>query len=106
MTTRVLATGAFIAIGAALLAQGPPPPPQPPPPLPSLPPVVREAPVVLGLGTASLSGTVLTEEATPLPVRRATVRLGGLDSSGGRIATTDDAGRFAFAGVPAGRYLL
>ena len=105
MTGRLLIAGCAVALGTALLAQDIPPPPPPPPPSP-ISAVARDAPTGLGVGRASLSGRVVTDETTPQPVRRASVRLGGVDSNGGRIAVTDDAGRFAFAGLPAGRYVL
>jgi hypothetical protein len=39
------------------------------------------------------------------PVRRAQLNLGG-GGRGGRMTTTDDQGRFAFVGLPAGRFTL
>ena len=57
-------------------------------------------------GTAVLSGTVLTDDAAPQPVRRARVVLRASGSGHGWSATTDDQGRFVVAGVPAGRHTL
>ena len=54
--------------------------------------------------TASVSGTLVTDEATPHPVRRATMTLGGVPGYG-RVTVTDNAGHFAFAGLPAGRFV-
>src|SRR6185503_17326917 len=57
------------------------------------------------LGTATLSGTILTDEQTPQPVPRARVEL----SAEGQVAqstVTDARGAFAFNGVRAGRYTL
>jgi protocatechuate 3,4-dioxygenase beta subunit len=48
----------------------------------------------------------MTAGTSPQPVRRAVVRLALADSSGARLAGTDDRGRFAFAALPAGRYTL
>jgi protocatechuate 3,4-dioxygenase beta subunit len=66
--------------------------------------VTRDIAVVAD-GSASLSGVVLTDEATPRPVRHALVRLGG-DQGGGRLAITDDDGRFVFQALGGGRYGL
>lgn len=55
--------------------------------------------------TASVSGTLVTDEATPHPVRRATMTLGGVPGYG-RVTVTGNAGHFAFAGLPAGRFTL
>ncbi len=55
--------------------------------------------------TANVSGTLVTDEATPRPVRRATMTLGGVPGYG-RVTVTDNAGHFAFAGLPAGRFTL
>jgi hypothetical protein len=52
-----------------------------------------------------LSGVVVTSDATPQPVRRAIVTLGG-NATNGQSAITDDQGRFAFAGLPAGHFTL
>ena len=57
-------------------------------------------------GTAVVSGTVMTDEAQAHPVRRATVTMAGTGLRGSRDAVTDDQGRFAFAGLPAGGYTL
>lgn len=55
-------------------------------------------------GTAQISGTIVTDEATPRPVRRAVVSLTMASISIGRSTTTDDAGRFVFTQLPAGNY--
>lgn len=64
------------------------------------PPTTAAAPT----GTAVLTGTIHTDDGKP--VRRAAVRLGGSDVPGGRIAVTDDAGRFAFTSLPAGSFTV
>ena len=56
--------------------------------------------------TAHLSGRVLDAPAEGRPVRRAIVTLGGAAIPAGRSAITDDDGRFAFAGLPAGDYTV
>jgi hypothetical protein len=59
------------------------------------------------IGTAALAGIVVTDEAASKPVRRVTVRLtDSVDARNSRVTVTDDAGRFAFKGVPAGRYTV
>lgn len=54
-------------------------------------------------GTASLSGTVVSDDAAGRPVGRATVTLyvPG-DPRTSRVTSTDDAGRFTLVGLPAG----
>lgn len=57
-------------------------------------------------GTGSVSGTVVTDEAQPRPVRRAVVSLTGDGLRPRRGAITDDEGRFTVSGLPAGRFTL
>jgi large repetitive protein len=67
----------------------------------------RDNPAQPTRGTGMISGTLMTTDATPQPVRRARVTL---NASGGvrvaKTATTDDAGRFTFGELPEGRYNL
>lgn len=56
-------------------------------------------------GTASIAGRVLSDTQPPRPLRRAIVTINAPDRTGS-TAITDDAGRFAFANLPAGRYTL
>lgn len=56
--------------------------------------------------TSVVSGVIVTDTASPQPVRRATVRLTGDAGTSGRLAGTDDNGRFSFEGLPVGTYLL
>jgi hypothetical protein len=64
-----------------------------------------EKPIVIG--TATLSGTVMTDEPTPAPARRATVTLrGDVVGRRGIVAVSDENGRFAFTNLPADRYSL
>jgi uncharacterized protein (DUF2141 family) len=59
------------------------------------------------IGTASLSGTIVTDTRDERPVRRALVSLAAPDAlAGGRQVLTDDTGRFTFVNLPAGRYML
>ena len=57
-------------------------------------------------GTATLSGTLVTEGAAPQPVRRATVRLAGAPGTSARLVGTDDQGRFVFGGLQSGSFTL
>jgi hypothetical protein len=57
-------------------------------------------------GTATIAGVVVSDEASPRPLRRARVMLGGAALPIGRTAITHDDGTFAFGGLPAGRYTL
>ncbi len=57
-------------------------------------------------GTAVLSGTVVTDEPDSQPVRRAVVIVHMGDLRRQRQTSTDDRGRFAFAGLPAGNATL
>jgi hypothetical protein len=64
------------------------------------------AAAVAKTGTATLAGTVVTDEPASRPVRRAIVKLGGVEPYGGQISITDDQGRFGFTNLPAGRYMV
>lgn len=57
--------------------------------------------------TASISGTVTSDEAQPRKLRRARVTLNGAAmDTGGRTVITDDEGRYRFTGLPSGQYSL
>src|SRR5437763_3332011 len=56
-------------------------------------------------GTAKLSGRVMSAE-TGNPLRRAQVRLTAPEIRVNRVATSDNNGRYEFAGLAAGRYRL
>ena len=58
------------------------------------------------IGSGSISGTVVTDEPQPRPVRRAVLSLTGDGLRPRRGAITDDEGRFTIAGLPAGRFAL
>lgn len=59
------------------------------------------------VGTASISGVVVSDSPTPRPIRRVTVTL--TETAGTRLpaaAITDDAGVFSFRDLPPGTYTL
>jgi hypothetical protein len=60
----------------------------------------------MAAGNALISGTVVTDEQTPQPVRRAQITLVNTDTGNVKNGSTDAAGRFSLAGLPAGRYTL
>lgn len=69
-------------------------------------PPVRDAVVQPTMGTASIAGQVVNDEAEPTPVRRAIVTLTGPDLRPSRGVVTDDDGRFTIGNLPAGRVTL
>jgi carboxypeptidase family protein len=77
-----------------LLAQASPQPP------------ARELPRKPAPGTASISGIVLTDDTDARPLRRVRVFLNSSDDEVARTTISDDAGRFAFDGLRAGRYTV
>jgi hypothetical protein len=68
---------------------------------------VRQPSLAARTGTSSISGVVVSDDTDPKPIRRVTVTVTTDSSpSGGRVAITDDSGRFVVPGLPAGRYLV
>ncbi|HKW01683.1 MAG TPA: carboxypeptidase-like regulatory domain-containing protein [Vicinamibacterales bacterium] len=65
----------------------------------------RDAPIA-PTGTATISGTVVTESGDGRPLRLATVSLTGGGFRGSLIALTDERGQFVFRDLPAGRFSL
>src|SRR5262249_11131523 len=57
-------------------------------------------------GTATIAGTVMTDEGQPHPLRRAMISLTPGVTAVPRSTVTDDNGRFVLIGVPAGTYTL
>jgi hypothetical protein len=57
-------------------------------------------------GTAVLSGVVTPNDPGAPPLRNAQVGILGTENGLIRISSTDEAGRFIFADLPAGRYVL
>lgn len=66
----------------------------------------RDAPGQAAVGTASIAGTLVTDDDEKRPIRRAVVTLNGGGLGQGRIAVTDEQGRFVLPDLPAGRYTL
>jgi hypothetical protein len=58
------------------------------------------------VGSSIVSGVVMSDETASHPVRRATINVSGGPLRSARITVTDDAGRFAITGLPAGAYSL
>jgi hypothetical protein len=60
------------------------------------------------VGTAMIGGVVTTgtEATTRTPLRRAAVTIAGTGIVGPRLVMTDDAGRFVFSELPAGRFTV
>lgn len=94
--TAVIALSVACVVGPMLAAQRDP--------VPSSAPGANTAPVQTrpSNGTASLSGRIVTD-AAGRPVRRAIVKLTGSELPQSVSTISDDQGRFAFTGLPAGR---
>jgi carboxypeptidase family protein len=58
------------------------------------------------VGTASISGIVVTDDPDRKPVRRARVSIMDNERRHGATVVTDESGRFTFKNVPAGRYSI
>ena len=72
-----------------------------------LPTSVRDAPqAVVSPGTASIAGTITSEDARSVPMRRAVVTVTRDDSRVVRTTMTDDDGRFVVETLPQGRYVV
>jgi uncharacterized protein (DUF2141 family) len=66
----------------------------------------RDGPGRAAFGTAAISGTLVSDDDEKRPIRRAVMTLSGAELGQGRMAVTDDQGRFLFPDLPAGRYTL
>ena len=66
----------------------------------------RDAPGRAAFGTATISGTLVSDDDEKRPIRRAVITLNGAEIRNGRISVTDDQGRFVFPDLPAGRYTV
>jgi hypothetical protein len=66
----------------------------------------RDVTTAAPTGTAHISGRVVTFGEDPRPLRRAIVTITGEGLKSGRSTIGDDQGRFAFDGLPAGRFVV
>jgi uncharacterized protein (DUF2141 family) len=66
----------------------------------------RDAAKPAPTGTAVIAGTVVNDDSASQPVRRVRVWIASSDRQITRTTVSDDAGRFSFSGLPAGRYSL
>jgi len=57
-------------------------------------------------GTASIAGVVTSDDSSAAPIRRVILTIAGTAIANGRQAASDDQGRFAFTGLPAGRFTV
>ena len=69
--------------------------------------IVRDAPPAapIGVGTAAVSGTVVSDESSPQPIARVRVEI-SVDGGAPKTGYTDGEGRFVFSAIPAGRYSI
>ncbi len=65
---------------------------------------VRDNRTLTGVGTAAITGTVVSDERAARPLRRARVSITGSELDIGRTTVTADDGTFSFDQLPAGRY--
>jgi protocatechuate 3,4-dioxygenase beta subunit len=90
ISRRFLATLALLSAAATLFAQTP----------------ARDRAPQFPVGSGLIAGVVVTDGASPRPVRRASVTLTHQDTGLSRAVITDDAGRFQFVDMGPGRYML
>jgi hypothetical protein len=57
-------------------------------------------------GTGVITGTLVTDDSSARPIRRAVVNLSGSDFLRTRMTVTDDAGRFTLSSLPASNFSL
>ena len=65
----------------------------------------RDAPVAPLVGTAAISGTVQSSPDAK-PINRAQLMILGAENGYMKIVESDTQGRFSFAQLPAGRYMI
>ena len=66
----------------------------------------RDAAKPAAVGTASITGAIVSDDADARPLRRVRVGVMTSDRQVSRTVVTDDEGRFNFVALPAGRYML
>ncbi|HUQ89574.1 MAG TPA: carboxypeptidase-like regulatory domain-containing protein [Vicinamibacterales bacterium] len=98
-----------LALGAVLIAQGAGAgqagPPQGAPGRGQRPMRAQPQRVDAPRGTSIIRGQIVAADSGS-PIRRAQVRVASPDAREGRVATTDQQGRFEFKELPAGRYTM
>jgi hypothetical protein len=67
---------------------------------------VRDGGTTTPLGTAVISGLLLSTDPSPSPVRRALVTLSGSTLAFDLLTSTDESGQFTFVALPAGRFIV
>src|SRR5688500_4942466 len=65
---------------------------------------VRDHRTLTGVGTAAITGAVVSDEREARPLRRARVSITGSELDIGRTTVTADDGTFSFEQLPSGRY--
>jgi Carboxypeptidase regulatory-like domain len=86
--TLIAAIGLFVSVSVA--AQTP----------------TRDGAKPAAVGTASITGTIVSDDADARPLRRVRVGVMTSDRQVSRTVVTDDEGRFNFVALPTGRYML
>jgi hypothetical protein len=66
----------------------------------------RDGVTAVATGTAIIAGRIVTDEATPRPLRRVNITLRDTERGTSRAAVSGDDGRFSIGNLPAGRFLL
>jgi len=66
----------------------------------------RDVTVAKQSSAGVIAGTVVTDDASNRPIRKVQIELSGSGLRPSRVTTSDDAGRFLFGDLPAGRYTL
>jgi protocatechuate 3,4-dioxygenase beta subunit len=105
---RILTVIALLALGGGLFAQAPggaQAPPQGPAGRGQRPMRAQPQRVDAPRGTSVIRGQIVAADSGA-PIRRAQVRVTSPDAREGRVATTDQQGRFEIKELPAGRYTM
>src|SRR5262245_42727174 len=98
--TRLAPLVLTAVLGAAAFQTTPPTPPVPP----QIP--ARDPGAAPQSGTSTIVGTVMTTDAQPQPIRRATVSVSGGGLRAPRQVVTDASGRFVVPDLPSGSFTL
>jgi len=93
---KLLAGSVLLALMVAAADRGQTPAQTPP----------RDVPRLAVVGSAVISGSVVADDETRAPLRRAAVYLSRTGTEDLRVTATDDQGRFRFMALPAGAYTI